>query len=414
MAILARVGNDVSFIPFDRPDRLLDFSRFDTGGVLASEKETLEASLFTERGVYRPGDEVHIGGIVRRRDWEGKLEGLPLELQVSDSKDQEVFMPRSIHRKTDGYLDMQTKTAENDPTGILPGSLYLVKDEKHRTPLGQTVFRVEDFQPDRMKSELTFNKPDTLGWITPDDVKATLTVKTLFGFPAAGRLVKSKLTLSPAEFDFEQYPDFTFHNRLLEGNQKARGQEVKLGEAKTDDKGQAEIQLGLERFEGGCFQMNLFAEVFEADGGRSVRAGKTLLVTPFPAVIGYKADGNLNYISKDSERHLKIIGIGPDLKMRAVDGLKRKIIQIRHVSVLTKQENGNYAYVSTKRESTVSEAPFALPATGADFSLPDEPGGGLPFWSSMTRTTTSSAWFPSLLPAKGKSPGTWSAMRSSA
>ena len=66
VAIITRLGNDVAFIPFDRPDRLLDFSRFDVGGVLASEKETLDAHLFTERGIYRPGDEIHISAIVRR------------------------------------------------------------------------------------------------------------------------------------------------------------------------------------------------------------------------------------------------------------------------------------------------------------------------------------------------------------
>ena len=377
VAILARVGNDVSFIPFQRPDRLMDFSRFDIGGVLASEKETLEASLFTERGVYRPGDPVHVGGIVRRRDWQGTLEGLPLELQVLDSKDQVIFTEK-YPLSADGYLDMTATTAESDPTGVYAANLYLVKDDDHKISLGRTVFRVEDFQPDRMKSELVFNKPEA-GWVTPDDVKATLTVKTLFGFPAANRNVKAKLTLSAAEFDFDQYPDFTFHNRLLEQTKKLAGQEVELGEQKTNDNGEAEFQLALERFEGGCFHMNLFAEVFEADGGRSVRAGKSLLVAPFNSVIGYKADGNLDFIGKDSVRMVKLIGIGPDLKKRQVDGLNYKLIQIRHVSVLTKQDNGNYAYVSTKRESQTGEGPFALPADGADYALPSKEVGDFRF-----------------------------------
>lgn len=374
VAILARLGNDVSFIPFQRPGRLMDFSRFDIGGVLASEKETLDASLFTERGVYRPGDEVHIGAIVRRRDWQGKLEGMPLELKVTDSKDQEVFTEK-YPLTEDGYLDMTATTAESDPTGVYVAQLYLVKDEKNRIPLGRTVFRVEDFQPDRMKSELAFNKPDTLAWVKPDDVKATLTVKTLFGFPAADRNIKAKLTLSAAEFSFEQYPDFTFHNRLLEETKKLAGQEVNLGEKKTDDKGEATFELNLERFEGGCFHLNFFAEAFEADGGRSVRAGKSLLVTPFESVIGYKADGSLDFIGKDTERNLKIIGLGPDMKLRAVDGLTYKLIQIRHVSVLTKQESGNYAYVSTKREASIADGAFALGAEGAAYKVPSNTVG---------------------------------------
>ena len=74
-ALVARLASDLAFMPWERNDRLLDFSRFDTGGVLASEKDALDAFLFTERGVYRPGDKVHFGIAVRPRGWEGKVEG---------------------------------------------------------------------------------------------------------------------------------------------------------------------------------------------------------------------------------------------------------------------------------------------------------------------------------------------------
>src|SRR5579863_2026272 len=54
--------NDFSFLPYDRPDRQLDFSRFDTGGLYTDERnETLQAYLFSDRGIYRPGDRIHVG-----------------------------------------------------------------------------------------------------------------------------------------------------------------------------------------------------------------------------------------------------------------------------------------------------------------------------------------------------------------
>ena len=68
VAIVAWLGNDVSFIPFDRNDRQLDFSRFDVSGIESVTGNELDAFVFTERGVYRPGDEIHIAFCVKQHN----------------------------------------------------------------------------------------------------------------------------------------------------------------------------------------------------------------------------------------------------------------------------------------------------------------------------------------------------------
>lgn len=384
-AITARLGNDLAFIPFARDDRMLDFSRFDTGGVLASEKNRLDAFLFTERGVYRPGDTVHVAGIVRRRDWSGDLKGLPLRIVVRDPRDGELAAAFTL--PDDGFFEWDAATDEADPTGQYEIALSVVKGEDREERIGRAAFRVEDFQPDRMKMNLALSAPAGAAWLQPRAVQATVSLETLFGFPAAKRKVKAKMDLSPAHFAFAQFPDFIFHNRSplkFERSEDAdeetiAGKTVELGEAQTDDAGKARIDLGLERFGDGSFQLNLAVEAFEADGGRSVQAGQTVLVAPMPYVIGYKADGPLGYIGKDTRRNLRLMCLRPDLKALAAPGLTARIVRIRHVSVLTKQDNGTHAYVSTRRESTAAEAPFAMPAEGADYALPTEDAGEFRF-----------------------------------
>lgn len=384
-AITARIGNDLAFIPFARDNRMLDFSRFDTGGVLASEKNRLDAFLFTERGIYRPGDTVHVAGIVRRRDWSGDLKGLPLKIVVRDPRDGELADTFTL--PDDGFFEWDAQTNDADPTGQYEIALSVVKGEDREERIGRAAFRVEDFQPDRMKMNLALSAPAGLAWLQPREVKATVSLETLFGFPAANRKVKAKVDLSPAHFAFAQFPDFTFHNRSPLKFQRSEdadeealaGKTVELGEAQTDDAGRAQIDLGLERFGDGSFQLNLAVEAFEADGGRSVQAGQTVLVAPMPYVIGYKADGPLGYIGKDTQRGLRLIGVGPDLKPLAAQGLTARIVSIRHVSVLTKQDNGTHAYVSTRRESTTAEAPFAMPTEGASFALPTRAAGEFRF-----------------------------------
>ena len=110
-----------------------------------------------------------------------------------------------------------------------------------------------------------------------------------------------------------------------------------------------------------------------------MRAAQSLLVAPLPYVAGYKADGALDYISKDSQRGLRLIAIGPDLKPLALPGLTYRIIQLKHVSVLTKQDSGSYAYVSTQRESGAGEGPLPLAAEGTNFSLPTATAGEFRF-----------------------------------
>lgn len=377
VAILARLGNDLAFIPFERVDRALDFSRFDTEGVLASEKERLDAFVFTERGVYRPGDTVHVGAIVRRLDWQGSLAGLPVEIEVTDAQDREIDTER-LSLPQDGYLNWDFDTNEADPTGVYRVSLYLIKknrEEEYRERIGRTVFRVEDFQPDRMKLATELSKPAGAGWVQPGDLKVKANLQTLFGFPAGGRRIVSKMDLSPADFFFEQRPGFTFHNRLRDESKNVAGKTIELGETKTDAEGHAEVDLNLERFGNTCFSMNLLVEAFEADGGRSVRGGMSALVSPFAHVVGYKADGDLGYIGKDSARNVKLLAVDMALKPVAVTPVSWRVIRIRHVSVLTKQESGSYAYVSTAREETSAEGPLTLTEAGADFALPTKDAG---------------------------------------
>ena len=45
-----------------RNDRQLDISRFDVGGMTnAIQADKLSAYLFSDRGIYRPGDTINIG-----------------------------------------------------------------------------------------------------------------------------------------------------------------------------------------------------------------------------------------------------------------------------------------------------------------------------------------------------------------
>ncbi|MCC1692178.1 hypothetical protein KSI47_24325, partial [Salmonella enterica subsp. enterica serovar Indiana] len=69
-------GNDQSCLPIARQSPQLDFSRFDVGGLEEDGAiDRLSAYLFTDRGLYRPGETAHLGMIVRSGNWKGALQG---------------------------------------------------------------------------------------------------------------------------------------------------------------------------------------------------------------------------------------------------------------------------------------------------------------------------------------------------
>ncbi len=84
---------DVSFIPFNRYTRQVNYSRFDVGGQYSSlsDNERVNAYLFTDRGIYRPGETVNIGMIVKGKNLQN-LGGVPLELVVRDAQYNEVYV----------------------------------------------------------------------------------------------------------------------------------------------------------------------------------------------------------------------------------------------------------------------------------------------------------------------------------
>ena len=89
---LTQLGNDVSFIPFNNVNRHLNYSRYEIGGVYTNQNadeetpQTLSAYVFSDRGIYRPGDTAHIAMIVKQASLKPQPAGLPLEVSVVDPR----------------------------------------------------------------------------------------------------------------------------------------------------------------------------------------------------------------------------------------------------------------------------------------------------------------------------------------
>ena len=312
VAYVARLGDDVSFIPYARDDRMLNFSRFDIDGVTEVRAEDLDAFIFTERGVYRPGDEMKIGLVVKQRNWQAHLAGLPLETEVVDARDLKV-QSKKIALPAVGFAEVSYRTAYESPTGEYTINVYLVKNDKRSTLLGSTTVNVKEFLPDRMKIETRLSKTSARGWVDPKEMRASIALANLYGTPASDRRVKSRVELSPSSFSFPEFRDYSFYDALLDEKKERQYETVDLGEQTTDADGRAEVDLELDRFADATYAMQFYAEAFEGEGGRSITGQVSTLVSALPYVVGYKADGDLNYINAKTPRGVDLLAVDPQL-----------------------------------------------------------------------------------------------------
>ncbi len=355
VAIIVRQGKDLSFISL-RPGQLpaLDYSRYDVDGVLASRAKAVETHLFTERGIYRPGDKVHFSGITKRRDWQNVIEGLPVRAILTDSSGRKVASLDAL-LPSDGMIEGALQTEEAHPTGVYELSLWVMRNQDQDFMLGRIPLRVEDFRPDRMKMKIDFDPSLPKGWIKPKDFNAKITLENLFGAPAGDCRVHGSLELHPADFQFVSWPKFQFYNNTPSQSSTLAGQKVELGEVKTSADGLAHLPLDITKFDKVNIGAVLKLEAFEQDGGHGVREQSQFLISPWDYVAGYAADCQLDYLGKDAGGKVKLLAIDQNLQAKAVVNLKYRINETRYISVLRKNDEGNMSYQSEKRETIYRE-----------------------------------------------------------
>lgn len=363
--------SDLAFLPYDRRDRALNFSRFDTGGETnRGESNRLGAYLFSDRGIYRPGDTFNIGLVVKPADWRKDLSGVPLEVLVTDARGLTV-KKQKLKLSAAGFEEINYTTEETSPTGNYRVSAYIIKDGRRSELLGSTEVKVEEFLPDRLEIVTRFSTERVRGWVAPEDLTGKVTLKNLFGTPAIERRIAGQVSLKPAYPTFKGFREYNFYDPL----RTKKSFSERLPDTKTDDNGEAILDLGLDRFEKASYYLTFTAEGYEAEGGRGVSSESSVMVSPLRFLLGFKPDGKLTYVKRGSERRVHLLAVDSMLEPVEIKALKTKLVEQRYVSVLTRQPNGTFKYQSVRKEIPVSDAPVSIDKGGVDWRLDTKAAG---------------------------------------
>jgi alpha-2-macroglobulin len=366
VAWVAQKERDTSFLPMQRSDRSLDTSRFDVGGVsdTGASPQSLQAYVFSDRGLYRPGDEMRFGILVRSRDWKQPLAGIPLQAVLIDARGLTV-RKENIKLSAAGFEELRHSTPDVAPTGTYTLNIHVIKDGRPANLLGSTTVRVREFLPDRMKIAAHLSTENPRGWVKPSELKANVALANLFGTAAAGHKIKAEMVLTPSAPSLDQWRGFLFSDPM-EGKQSFHDS---FADVETDDQGNAEFDLALQRFAAATYRLSFTAEGFEAEGGRSVAGEVSAMVSPLEFLVGYKPDGDLTYLTKGSSHQVELMAVGPTGDRTEAKDLEQVLIERKFVSVLMRKDNGTYRYESVLREEERSHKALAIPAAGTKLAL---------------------------------------------
>ncbi len=178
------------------------------GGNAADAKD-LEGLIFTDRPLYRPGEKVHVKGMVRRVDADG------LAVEPGMAGVVRLLWPRgdrstTVDIRTDAHGAFDA-TLELDSTSV--GRFSMSSKMEGSRAVYSTSFQVAEFQPNAF--EVAVEIPPRLA--PGDAVSAAVSGKYFFGSPIAGADVKWTLQGGPTSFAREDYEGFTFISDLYNG-----------------------------------------------------------------------------------------------------------------------------------------------------------------------------------------------------
>ncbi len=237
----------------------LSLSNFDVAGLAI--KEGLKGFIYGERGVWRPGDTIHLTLLLEDKEKRLPL-GHPIVVELTDPLGNLKVKLNTQHNAKSMYA-FNLPTESEDLTGVWKASIRI----------GQTVFqkslKVETIRPNRLKSEMTFEKT----YLSASDLnlKAELKTKWLTGVEAGGLKAKFDLQLVPSPTLFKGYSNYIFTDFSKNFDFKPQT----IFESTLDPSGKASInykmsKLGKLNRASGFLKAIISGKVFERGGNFSI------------------------------------------------------------------------------------------------------------------------------------------------
>lgn len=326
-------SGDVSFLPLTDKGQIQQTAkttrRFITGA-------DCEAFIFTDRGIYRPGETVFIQGILRRGDFNAPPQ-FPTVLEITgpDGKKAEQI---SVTHLEDGSFSHAFTVNESMRTGTY--RIRLSTPGENGTVLGTKSVSVESFVPPQVK--VLFNDIPASVPFGVTSLKARIASEYLFGGKASGLAFEGIAFPSAGEFAPEGWRGFTFCKVF---DAKNAFSPIRAEAKKLDENGEAVAEFDVTPVlkSQSPVKLTVQATVTE-NGGRTVSETRNVIVHPRPYYLGISLNGEDSFTT-DKPVEIFWTALDPEGKVTAPEGaVHAELYRVERDWECIETENGKYIW----------------------------------------------------------------------
>lgn len=359
--VVAETEGDLTYIDLERTGVA---AAAGTEGARYVPPGQIEAAVFTERGIYRPGEDVFVQ-VLARDDQMRAPTPFPAVLRVW-RPDGHLF--RDITVELD---DMGSATCEVNLPDYLPTGRYqfdLAMPGTH-TVLGTTQVMLEDFVPPQIRVAVV--SPE--GRFAAGDVLSfEVRGEHLFGAPAAGLKVSGAATFAPAAFAPSNWPGWTFGD--AENVFAPIDRKMGVGTLDAEGAGQFTVDTRKAWRPPAALNVVVSATVMESSG-RAVTAYGSARMDAYPFYVGLKPAWDRAPRAGETQR-VAVVEVQPDgTPLTAGKPLVLTVSRVNWSSVLRRNRDGRYEWKSERQVIDIHQDTLAAGGEPLDWTFAvDAPG----------------------------------------
>ncbi|HIQ07370.1 MAG TPA: hypothetical protein EYH35_02815, partial [Thiotrichaceae bacterium] len=312
--LIAKNGSDRAFLKLNEATAQ-SISHFDVGGDAA--KTGVKGYIYGERGVWRPGDDIHLTLVVFDKD-KTIPNNHPVTLKLIDP-DGQVQQTVTNNTPVNNFYPFKINTSEDSPTGK-----WLVKAR-----LGGNEFTkmltIETVRPNRLKIDLDFGTEVLYSSKLPS---GTLFAEWLHGAKASNLKAKVSVRFREKTTKFTSFSDYQFDDpsRSLDSTEKT------LLEGRLDDEGYLNFDKDFtpDSKSPGMLSAWFTSRVFEQGGGFST-SKYFLDYHPYDNYVGIKlpkGDASRNMLLTDEDHTVEIASVDAKGKASELDRVQVTLYKI--------------------------------------------------------------------------------------
>ena len=314
-------GDDLTFLPLDSAP----VPQKNAIGSRAYLADGYEAYLFSDRGVYRPGETALLKVIIRDETATAP-EPFPVQVQLI---------------RPDGKVDREISLMLNElgssecsvpwPTYAATGKyLFKVLVPGNKEPIGQLRVAVEEFVPPQLRAEL---KTPGGRQNAANSFQIAVSAEHLFGGPAADMPVAGQVDFQPVAFKPAQWEHFIF------GDPRRQFETVRtaLGRGKLDSDGAATFSVNpSNRWRPPAAIKAIVSASVSETGGRSVTAYGGQVIDVYPFYLGLRRTAET----------FEIAAVAPDGAVEKSASKLEVVLERIIWNTVLKKSKGHYVYTS--------------------------------------------------------------------